>query len=222
MKSTNFNKFLKLLVPRDHFFYPTFEEYSMCLVSAGSSLKELLTNLKDSTPEEIEQKFLAIKAIEVKGDQLNKLIQNELNSTFITPFDREDVQTLAWTLDEVLDYICGTAQKIKLYKPKNNMTEFIDLVNIIDNCVKEIKEAIWNLRKIHKNYELIEKACNNIHSLEEQADDIYHIAEANLFEIDIDIKELIKNKKILENLEKTVDYAEDVADIIQKVVKKSV
>jgi predicted phosphate transport protein (TIGR00153 family) len=140
----------------------------------------------------------------------------------MTPFDREDIQTLAWTLDEVLDYICSVAQKIKLYKPRNIMKEFFELADIIHDCTNNINNAIHCLRKIHKNFQEIDKICYSIHQLEEQADEVYHIAEANLFEIDIEIKELIKNKKILENLEKTVDYAEDVADIIEKLVKKSV
>jgi uncharacterized protein len=158
--------------------------------------------------------------VEHEGDDMTHQIYKQLNKSFITPFDREDIQALASCLDDVLDYINGASQRINLYKPKVLISPFVEFAEIIDSAATELEILFHGLRDAVKNKETIMQGCININTLENKADDLYHAGISNLFEHEKDTIELIKNKEIFGTLEKAVDTAEDVSDIIKTIMIK--
>ncbi|MCX6273487.1 MAG: DUF47 family protein [Bacteroidetes bacterium] len=213
----NFDSLLKIFVPKDHSFYPLFEKDAKCLVQASKLMIQLIStddhDLRDPLIREI-------KEVELEGDRLTNQIFNQLNKSFITPFDREDIHELAANHDNVIDSMNGTSQRIKLYRPKTFMPVFLDMVKVIHLAALEIEIAINGLDSLPKSREKIMNACVKLNSLENQADDLYHHVIQVLFEQEKDAIELIKKKDILENLEKCVDKAENVSDTIKTILIK--
>lgn len=213
----NFDSILKYFVPRDDSFFPMFEEDAKILIKAADLLRKLLeTNNLDERAEIIRE----IKDVEHEGDDVTHKIFQQLNKSFITPFDREDIQELASTLDDVIDFINGIGQRIQIYKPKVYMSVFREMGEIIYQCAIEIENSIHGLKHAAKNKEKIIQSCINLNTFENRADELHHEGLSQLFEQEPDAKELIKNKAILETLEKTVDKAEDVSDSIKTILVK--
>jgi len=154
----NLSKIYSFLVPKDRKFFPLFEEASENIVRASIHLNKMLL-IND--PEQREIAISEIKEMERIGDNITHSIFDELNKTFITPFDREDIHQLASSLDDVLDYINSAAQRIRLYKPKQIDPGFIEIAELIVKDSKEIKKAIFDLNNI-KNPASIMSACNRI------------------------------------------------------------
>jgi predicted phosphate transport protein (TIGR00153 family) len=213
----NVDSLLKFFVPKDTSFFPLFEEDSKVLIRASELLKSLMLT---SAMEEREPIIKQIKSVEHEGDEITHKIYKQLNKSFITPFDREDIQSMTSAMDDVVDYINGTSQRIQLYKPKLINPLFIEFAEIISQAAKEIELSLLNLRDAGKNKEKIIQACINLNTLENKADDLYHTGISRLFEEEKDTIELIKNKEIFATLEKTVDTAEDVSDIIKTILIK--
>ena len=213
----NIDTILKFFVPKDHAFFPLFEKDAKNLIKTTEVLKLLLST------EDIEQQEIFVKQIkelEKVGDDITHTIFDQLNKSFITPFDREDIQDLASSLDDVIDFINGAAQKILLYKPKALMPVFLDMSEVINQAAIEIEVSLHGLNHAGKNKEKIIESCINLNTLENKADDLHHFGLSELFEKEKDTVELIKNKAILETLEKTVDKAEDVSDVLKTILVK--
>jgi len=210
------NKVLQFLVPKDSKFFPLFIGVAENLVEGCKTFKTLVTHDDAEKRTEI---IGQIKDIEHKGDGFTHDIFRELNSTFITPFDRQDIQEMACSIDNVLDYIDGTCQRILLYKPKRLPKELDKSADILIECSELILFAVQELKK-HKNYEKIKEACIRINTLENIADDAYHVGLSDLFENEKDPIELIKMKEILQAIEKAIDCAEDVSDVLKTIILK--
>jgi predicted phosphate transport protein (TIGR00153 family) len=209
--------FLKLFVPTDTSFFPLFEEDAKVLIKAAELLQNLMAT---DTIEERDPIIKQIKAVEHEGDDVTHKIFQQLNKSFITPFDREDIQTLTSALDNIVDYINGTSQRIGLYKPKSFPPLFKAIADVIYEAAKEIEFSVHGLRNVGKNREKIFEACINLNTLENKADDLYHDGISTLFQEEKDTIELIKNKDIFATLEKTVDMAEDASDIFKTILIK--
>jgi len=211
------DKFLKLFVPKEHSFFPLFEDASDNLVKAA----ELLKNIMQATDfEEIERINKEIKDYEHKGDEITNHTYDQLNKSFITPFDREDIHELTTNLDNVLDSINGISRRICLYKPKKMIAEYAKLASLIYDASIEIQKAIHYLKNAGDNRKKIMEACNRVKDIEHTADEIYFEGVLALFEKEEDPKELLKNNKILEILERCVDEEEDVTDILKAILIK--
>lgn len=169
--------------------------------------------------ENIEKKQQMIKDIEHQGDDFVHEIFEELNKTFITPIDHEDISKLASALDDVLDNIDGSATRFVLYdiqKPEENM---IKIAEVLLQQITELKEAISGLRNI-KNPKEIEKKCIEVNRLENVADDLYKTSVADLFKRK-DAIEIMKLKEVYERLEFATDKCEDAANVISDIVVKN-
>ncbi|MGQ9621696.1 MAG: DUF47 domain-containing protein [Bacteroidales bacterium] len=213
----NFDKIFKLFVPKDHSFFPLFEEASDNLVKAA----ELLESMMQMTDfEQIEKINREIKNYEHIGDEITNHIYDQLNKSFITPFDREDIHELTTNLDNVLDSINGISRRICLYKPKKLVSVYSDLANLIYKAAVEIKAAVHCLKNAGENRKKIMEACNKVKDIEHVADEFYFEGVLALFEKEEDPKELLKNNKILEILERCVDEEEDVTDILKSILIK--
>ncbi len=210
------SKLIQFVVPKETKFFPLFEEAAEYLVKAAVLLNKLLLI------DDINEKAIIIRQIkdlENMGDNVAHTIYEELNKTFITPFDREDINKLASTMDDVLDFINGCSQKISLYKPKEVSHFSIEISELIVQATREIEIAIKELKNL-KSPHKIKDACVRINEIENQADDIYHHAISHFFEKELDAIELIKKNEIIQTFEKATDKAEDVSDVLKSIIVK--
>ncbi|MGD0341956.1 MAG: DUF47 family protein [Bacteroidales bacterium] len=213
----NIDKMLKFFVPKDHSFYPLFEEDAKNLVKAAELLKELMST---SDAHEHERIHKEIKDVEHLGDDITDKTYQQLNKSFITPFDREDIHELTANIDDVVDSINGISRRICLYKPKNLMPVYKEMAESIHEAALEIQTCIHGLNDAAANKTEITRSCDNVKAIEHKADEYYYVAISELFEKEKDPAELLKNNKILEILERCVDEAEDVTDTIKSILIK--
>ena len=208
---------LKFFVPKDHSFYPLFEADAKNLVRASGLLRQLMSA---SDFEEHERINKEIKDVEHIGDEITDKTYEQLNKSFITPFDREDIHELTEHIDDVVDSINGVSRRVCLYKPKNLMPVYKEMAEIIHQAALEIEKCIHCLNDAAANKDIIFKSCSKVTEIEHKADEYYYVALAELFEKEKDPTELIKNNKILEILERCVDEEEDVTDTIKSILIK--
>ena len=213
----NIDKILKFFVPKDHSFYPLFEEDAKNLVKAAALLQQMIAS---PDTEEHERFNKEIKDVEHIGDEITDKTYQQLNKSFITPFDREDIHELIARIDDVVDSMNGIARRICLYKPKHLMPVYKKMTDSIYEAAKEIEICIHCLNDAAANKDEITKACDNVKEIEHKADEYYYIAIAELFDKEKDPAELLKNNKILELLERCVDEEEDVTDTIKSILIK--
>ncbi|HPF03116.1 MAG TPA: DUF47 family protein [Bacteroidales bacterium] len=213
----NIDKILKFFVPKDHSFYPLFEEAAANLVKAAEMLDKMLHT---PDPEEHERMHREIKELEHQGDVITDKAYFQLNKSFITPFDREDIHELSSNIDDVVDSINGVARRICLYKPKKLLPVYKEMSSMIWEAAVEVSTGIHFLNDAAAYRKEITQACNKVKEIEHRADDYYFVAVSELFEKETNAAELLKNNKILEILERVVDEEEDVADTIKSILIK--
>ena len=213
----NIDKFLKFFVPKDHSFYPLFEEDARNLVKATELLMQQMSSGDQDVHEKIHKE---IKELEHIGDEITDKSFQLLNKSFITPFDREDIHELTATIDDVVDSIDGVSRRICLYKPKKLMEVYKEMADLIHAAALEIEVCVHCLNDVAANKKEILQACDKVKEIEHKTDEYYYVAIAELFEKEKDTAELLKNNKILEILERTVDEEEDVTDAIRAILIK--
>jgi len=213
----NIDSVLKFFVPKDHSFFPLFESAAHNLVKAAELLKEMIASTDHADHERL---YKEIKEVEHKGDEITNKTYEQLNKSFITPFDREDIHELTGNIDDVVDSINGISRRIFLYRPKILQPLFMDMANLIYDASKEIESAIHCLKDPVSEKGKITIACSKVTAIEHDADELYLIGVSDLFENEENTKELIKCNKILENLERCVDEAEDVTDTLKSILIK--
>jgi len=175
--------------------------------------------LVNTTPDKRKEMIREIEHLEHQGDNITHMIFNELSRNFITPFDREDIHALASAIDDVLDFIHGSAKRIELYK----VTELSESITLLADCILkgsiELNIAVKNLENM-KQIMIIKESCVKINSLENHADDVFNSGIARLFEEEKDPIKIIKIKEILSALETATDKCEDAANTIQTILVK--
>jgi hypothetical protein len=189
-----------------------FAAMSNNLIDAARALVDLFADYRD-----VDAKIEEIRRIEHLGDEMTHSIMRKLNQTFITPFDREDIHTLASSLDDVVDFINAACARILMYRITDPPPEAGTLARLILAQAEELGKAVSNLQKS----ELVLARCVEINRLENEADQVSRVAIARLFEHETDPITLIKIKELLEFLETATDKAEDVADVLETVVLKN-
>lgn len=213
----NIDKFLKFFVPKDHSFFPLFESDAQNLVKAADLLRILMAS---TTLEDHDRLNKEIKDVEHIGDEITDEIFEQLNKSFITPFDREDIHELAATIDDVVDSINGISRRICLYKPKKLIPVYKEMAEMIYSAALEIEASIHCLKDPAANKNKIITACEKVSEIEHKADELYFDGVSELFEKEEDTKELLKNNKILDILERCVDEEEDVTDTLRAILIK--
>lgn len=165
-------------------------------------------------------KVREIVELEHEADAVNDKIIDKLNMTFITPIDREDIYAIANGLDDGVDILQGTLQRVVMYKTGKAMSGAVSLTKLIIEATEEIIKALTMLKDIHKNQAQILDATHKIAKLESEGDRVYRHEVAYLFDQEKNPIELIKWKDILENLEDTLDHCEKIGDMLRGVVMK--
>jgi len=203
-----------LLTPRDTKFYDLFEESAANLVIAAEKLVDLFDNYED-----VEAKAKQLKALEHQGDMITHEIIQRVNSTFVTPIDREDIALLAHTLDSVMDFIEAAGRTAFLYRVAQPTERARQLAAIVAKMTYALNEVLPCLR--HRNqFKRILEQCVEINSLENEADDVHHAAMAELFDSGKDASEIIKWRELYQHMEDATDQGEDVANILEGIVLK--
>jgi predicted phosphate transport protein (TIGR00153 family) len=213
----NIDSFLKFFVPKDHSFFPLFESDAQNLVKAADLLRTLMSSI---TPEEHERLHKEIKDVEHIGDEITDKTYLQLNKSFITPFDREDIHQLTANIDDVVDSINGISRRICLYKPKKLIPVYREMAEMIYSAALEIEISFHCLKDPISNKDKIMTACEKVKDIEHKADELYFTGVQELFDKEEDTKELLKNNKILEILERCVDEEEDITDTIKSILIK--
>ncbi len=211
------DKLLHVLLPTDDRFFTFFEKDAENLLAAAKIFKELMSN--SISREERGQKIRKIEELEHRGDEVTHQIYSELGSNFITPFDREDIHSLASKLDDILDFLQGAATRIVLYRVESISPEMEQLAEMVYQQVVELHKAIPQLRSF-KSVEAISESLVRINSLENEADDLFERAIAHLFDTCKDPIQLIKTKELLVSLETATDQCEDAANVIESIIVK--
>jgi len=200
------------LVPRDEGFYPLFSAAVENLAEAARRLRDLIDDVEEAPAHQTR-----VIECERRGDEMLREILLRLNSSFVTPFDREDIHALASALDDVLDNIEGVSSRLALFKVKQLTSGSRELIDIIEKGCVAIHEAVKCLRDRKKSAQFLVE----INKLENDADAISRDMTAKLFEDAADFRELIKWKELYGRLEATTDDCEDVANIIEGIFVKN-
>lgn len=211
------NNFFSKFTPKEPKFFPLLKQLSEILKFASQELSE---SLKYSSAKERSDYYKKIKDFEREGDKLTHLIFDELGTTFITPFDREDIHELASSIDDVLDGINSCAKRIAIYNPRPISESGKELCSIIMQDAELIDRAMDELESFRKNPANLRNYCLKLHDLENTGDDIYEHFIIKLFEEEKDSIEIIKIKEIMQELEKTTDAAERVGKALKNLIVK--
>jgi len=201
-------------IPQDKKFFDLFEQSTQNMVKVARTLKEMV-----DTWEDIEDRLSEIEKLEHKGDATTHEIMAQLNRTFVTPFDREDIASLAQSLDDVVDFIYAAANAMLLYKVDRPGQRARELVDVIVEAVNEVEKSIPRLRHRGELKNVLPQ-CVEINRLENVADDIFRSAMAELFEDSSDMAHVIKWREIYLHMESATDRCEDVSNVLEGVALK--
>lgn len=207
----------KIFMPKDKVFYSLFEEVSGNLKKMTEVFMEAMNQPNKGVRDQL---LKSLEDLEHKNDQVTHRIFIELGHNFITPLDREDIHTLTSSLDDVADYLWGSAKRIINYQIEEIDDTMQQFAVVIDKCVAALHGAIHELRNM-KHLNAITEACVTINKLENDADDIFDKATVQLFSSpNISAVELVKRKDLYQEMEIVTDKCEDAANVIESIIIK--
>ena len=211
------SRILKFFLPKDKVFYNLFEEASGNLEILAKKLVSVMNEPEYSVRGVLVKEM---EELEHLNDNITHNIFLELGRNFITPFDREDIHSLASALDDIADYMYASAKKINVYKidptEDTGMKKSADAILI---AVLAVNQAVVELRNL-KNTQKIIECVIKINSAENSADDLFDLSIEKLFDSNVDFKELIKKREIYQVLEIVTDKCEDAGNVIESIVVK--
>jgi uncharacterized protein Yka (UPF0111/DUF47 family) len=202
------------LIPREMRFFDMFDEIAAHITASARTFVEMLTRFDD-----LEKRSRELKAQEEACDALVGNIIQALDRSFITPFDREDIHTLATRLDDVLDNMEETAHRFVTFRIEKPTEAAVAMARIIRECSTHLEQALHLCRHL-KDVECINGHLREITRLENEADRIYRESDGALFADPPEILLLIKWRELYGWLEETVDACKDLAMTISEVVIK--
>lgn len=200
-------------IPREERFFELFSAAAENVVKGAGLLLDLVTHL-----DRTETLRRQIEEVEHEGDITTHEIADRLNRTFVTPFDHEDIHALAGALDDVLDDIEATADRMYLYEAGPPSEEMVHLVTVLAEATGAVQKAVNGLKDM-KNARRILDYCIEIHRLENIGDENSRLALAKLFR-GSDAIHALKWKEIYDHVEDALDKCEDVASIVESIIVK--
>lgn len=204
---------LKFL-PNEFNFFDLFAEQADHAVEAANLFKELVS--KGAIEEASLKK---IQDIEHQGDEATHAIIEQLNKTFITPFDREDIHALTKELDDVIDMINTIVSRLKIYKISHVDKHLVEFASVIQESVCAVAHAVKGLRNLKNSKSIIESFVE-VNRLENVGDSMRDSVLAELFENEKDPIAVIKWKEIYQDAETVLDICEDVAHVVESILVK--
>ncbi len=201
-------------LPREFNFFDLFDKQVEYAIEAAVLFKEIAAR------GEVDASFhIRMEEIEHKGDETTHSIIENLNKTFITPFDREDIHKLATELDDIVDVINTIVGRLRLYKLSAANTNLAEFAAVIEQSVREVAKAVNGLRR-PKNSKMILDCCVEVNRLENVGDSMRDETLADLFETEKNPIAVIKWKEIYQDAETVLDVCEDVANVVESILVK--
>lgn len=201
--------------PKEEKFFDLFKESAEISYETAKLFSELLYDLTDK-----EKKVKAIKEMEHKGDQKQHEILKQLNLTFITPFEREDIYMIARKMDDIIDFIDATSCRFVMF----NITETNEYSRKMGDLILQSSKEIINIMKelpVMKKSKTLPEKIIEVNRIEEEGDAVFREAVSDLFKHNTEVLDVIKWREIYDHFENTLDACEDVANIIEGVVMKN-
>ena len=202
------------ITAKEEIFYTLFVETAVSTCKAAEMLKDLMNNYTD-----VEQKIKAIEETEHDCDKHVHKILEQLNKSFITPIDREDIYLIAKEIDNITDAIEATAHRFHMLNVTSMREDAKKMAELIVECTQELKSVFEELKNM-KNSKILKNKIIEVNRIEDDGDTLFRNAMTQLFVSEKDAVEVIKWKDIYEYLENTLDACEDVANIVEGVVMK--
>jgi predicted phosphate transport protein (TIGR00153 family) len=199
------------LIPRDQSFYPLFDSHAITAAAAARQLGTLLTSLPPD-PDTLE----AIITAERAGDQVVRAVRDQLETSIVTPFDREDIQELIGALDDVLDEIRAAADLVSLHQvsaPLGGVAELVQYLQRITDVNVRLVGRLKELRDLGDDIDEIDR-------IEHEADAAFRRTMAELFGGSHDAVDILKWKDVVEAIERAINAVEDASDVISSIAVK--
>jgi hypothetical protein len=203
---------MRRLIPREARFFDQFEHQSRCIIDAAARLHDLVHDFAD-----LRAKVAAIKDVEHEGDRVTHEIATRLNTTFVTPLDREDIHDLASRLDDVLDHIDAAASALLVYRIAAPTSACRAMADVIIDTVAAMDRTVHCLRTFDRAFR---EHAIEIHRHENRADELLRSSVAGLFAEGVNPIDVLKWKDIYEMMEGATDRCEDVANVIEAIMLK--
>jgi len=201
-------------LPQETNFFDLFAKQADYAVDAASSFKKIvMAGLHD------EKSLTEMHDVEHLGDEVAHDIFERLNKTFITPFDREDIHSLAKELDDIIDMLYTITNHLRVYNIRGVDKNLVEFASVIEESVQSVAKAVKGLRNM-KNAKTVLEACVEINRLENVGDSMRDSVVANLFETSKDPIFVIKWKETYQDAETVLDICEDVAHIVASIILK--
>ncbi|HOA74302.1 MAG TPA: DUF47 family protein [Phycisphaerae bacterium] len=204
------------LIPRDRRFFDLFEEAAGLLVRVSQAYVDLLRDYPQR-----ERYIAIIRQIEHEGDEVTHRTLQKLDTTFITPFDREDIYSLMKLMDDVIDEVDAASKRLVLYQIQAPTSSLIKLVDILSRATQCVAAAVGELRHYNKRPAGLRMHLIEIHAMENAGDDVNHAAAAELYATSTNAIEAMKWKEIYDLTERAIDRCEDVANTIDAIILKN-
>jgi uncharacterized protein len=208
-------KFFSRLMPREGRFFSLFDQHAEFVVQGSIELVELLRHYGDNGDR--AARVARILQLEHSADRVTRETVSLLHQTFVTPLDRDDIHQLISRMDDVLDLIQDVTEALQLYDIQRLTPEAVQLAELLTQCCARMQDAVKQLATLDDSARIL-KLCNEIDSLESQADTVMRAAISKLFREESDVRQLIKLETVYQLLEAATDQCEDVANIIEGVV----
>lgn len=202
------------IFPKQRDFFGFFQRSADNIVAGAATLKQMIASEKDR-----HSLLKILDDQEHVGDGITREVIELLHKTFLTPIDREDIHRLCNKLDDIMDSIHTTGNRLTLYKIDSMPCEFENLSEMTLRSAEELSKTVGLLRNL-KNTDAILQSCIEIGRLENEADELLNKVLRDIFHGNLPPQQMIQVKELLENLERTTDRCKDVAVIIQSIVLK--
>ncbi len=211
------------LIPRDQSFFPLFNDAAQNVAECAVHVRELLQDFASDDPDrhsdtalDIEAKRNLINACEHRGDEITRLVLRRLNSSFVTPFDREDIHALSEKLDDVVDEMAAAADLLVLHRVEKPLPEIGELADVLVKTAEATQALIEKLSALRD----LEHELEAIDQLESEADKIYRRSVARLFSGEFKAFAVLRWKDVIESMEASVNAMESISDIVESIALK--
>jgi uncharacterized protein Yka (UPF0111/DUF47 family) len=202
-------------MPKEHPFFDLFDHAARNALDAAKALHELMENFTD-----LENKAKRLENIEHAGDEIAHRVYGLIETTFITPLDREDIHALTKLLDDITDRTEMTATRLVTYRVTQSTEDAKALSRVLLQSVTLVVEAIGMLRDLKQSEKILAR-CIDINTQEDEGDRIYQHALGALFDGQASAIDIIKWKDIYHCMENATDVCEDLANVLQAIVTKN-
>jgi predicted phosphate transport protein (TIGR00153 family) len=214
----NIDKVVRWFRPKEERFHELLENATKNLLLAAQVFSEIAhaTSLEDRRVKGVQ-----LKALEREGDDITRQIFEALNTTFITPFDREDIRSLASDLDEILDHLESVAKYLVLFElgeAPEPLRRFAEILTAMAAEIDRLRALIWDMGNLHK----IQQSMVQVSELENQGDSLYFAVISDLFKKGCtESIEILKWKEVYEGLEEACDRCKDFTHVVGNVTIKN-